>query len=77
MTVKRDKDWLDKIKDVIGIGDSDYYTQQVPDEDSIMDAFLNVGSYSDIEELNQEIYNARRMNLGQTFTVSTQQKSYC
>ena len=68
MTVKRDKDWLDKIKDVIGIGDSDYYTQQVPDEDSIMDAFLNVGSYSDIEELNQEIYNARRMNLGQYLT---------
>jgi hypothetical protein len=68
MTVKRDKDWLDKLKDAIGLGDSDYYTQMAPDEDSIIGGFLNIGSYSDIEELNQEIYNSRRMNLGQYLT---------
>jgi hypothetical protein len=63
LSVKRGKDFIDKILDYIGLGEDKYDTYSVPDEDSIIFGIKRLETFSDLEQLNQEIYNARRMDL--------------
>jgi hypothetical protein len=66
--VKRSKDFIDTILDYIGLGEDKYDTYSVPDEDKIIFGIKRLQTFSDLEQLNQEIYNATRLGLGTYLT---------
>jgi len=63
ISVKRSKDFIDTILDYIGLGEDKYDTYVVPDEDKIIFGIKRLQTFSDLEQVNQEIYNAKRIDL--------------
>jgi len=63
--VKRDESWFDNVLDYIGLGDPDYVDVTTPNVDAIVSGIEMLETFSDLEQLNQEILNARQMDLGQ------------